>query len=684
MSGEDDERHDDEQQSRDDQIQEHSTQPEAEELREETMEELHDRIDSAEEQADDAEDEAHQAEDEAEEAQDEAEEAEEEAEEAEDEASGGEGGDEGPKNPYYADHVDHAKQKASQAWSRATDMDYQFGTACVLVGLAAIIHVYDTYSLPANVYGHIRYRLLMYMVLAIMSWWSLDRKSGYGLPLYKAIQDYSILVFLSVFFWPIIAVGIGLIGFADQRQLMRYLEIARWLLAWFPLYYLWFRGFDYELHGSRVSKFFKFIVSPVKLVKWSYIVIIFASLFSFALSSPVMEAAEQADDQLPAAPTVDRMTGPRFVYNTVTGGIGNVFTVTKEFITMQMNKTRSFVRDPLGSGYQADVDENHLGVEVDLVRPPNQGSQRIRPGDDASMTATVRLKSEEELVEPVRIRCQLLEDGEVVRKWWEGEVEQRRLPMGGSRAPSISQTCEFKDVQAPDLAEDASKSYTARMQAVFPFVTQAYTEYYFVSTRLSNNPARRDEYRQQLDELNVDSVDAKTTTGPVTLATRNDEVLTPQPIKLNPDQQAPTRFLYGFVLKTGKGDIRSLDKVEMHIPEYLEAEQSDRCRFTTNPGETEGFDLASSMDAEVKRSYKRLFFDEFLYLNQRSDPYGACNIIVGPEDYDDIITSPNLITPITFSVVAKYDYMLSVERDIIVEGATLAGDGGGSGDTIQV
>lgn len=550
---------------------------------------------------------------------------------------------------HEADHQDH-RGSSQVGYDR-------MGRAKLLVLLGMIIHVVDYWYLSLD-YNFLPLRMIMYILFALMSYISLEAGKG-GLSKRRALRHYTVVVAGATFAFPVL---LALLSQVVSETVLQEVRAAQVLVAWFPLYYLLVRGVDSAKQYAGLWDWTKDFINPVKLVKRFYVGLLVFAILNVGLSPTVANAADQADQQLPDAPRLDPWQGVQRIGGVFVGGAQNFYRETTSALVQSLNNTRNFVEDPLGKEYETDVDNNLLGVEVSME--PQGGERRVTryEGEEYNLQVAVQYASQYELNEQATFVCELVNrKGTVVR-----QKTIREETLGGTATNSLFKTCTFGNLS---VGKGSQTAYTARMRAIMPFRTEAATEYYFVSQDFARDPATRAEYRQQVSDKQADSADAITTNGPVKLKTSNDNIRLPILVSDSADKQFP----YGFSLEATQGEIVNVTHVEIDIPEYFEVEEGPTCKY----------DEDGSIDPiqEPREGYKKVILDEYLTINQNNEPYAACNILYNNESFDNVIFSPDIIQPITFNVIADYDFELTAEKELIVEEPVIAQEGGNNNET---
>jgi hypothetical protein len=546
-----------------------------------------------------------------------------------------------------ADHVNH-----SSSGSHKLDMDLFGSSANWMMFLAIALHLADKFFFSTSL-ATTPLRLSLYVLFAFLSYLILESGEN-GLSARQAVIEYTAVTAIAVFLFPVINViitslpGVGLVDFI--REYLAFLKLA--IMPW-PIYYITIRGMNQTIHKDGPAKIGAYLTTPVKWPKVFYAVLTISLVLYVLTTMPLQEQAARLDQNLPATSALRAGTGFTVLTDVVTTGAAGFYNDTRDLIQGNVNQAQEFIRDPLGSGYQAEVEDNRLGVEVS-VEPwyDGQGGTRtVQEGDDFNFQNSIQYSSEQGLPANITVVCELLNQrGDIVRS---KTIQGRTL--GGSNTNSYVETCTFNNMST---INDRQTSYTARMSIVFPFRTQATTEYYFASASLQDTqPAR---YDSQVDTLDADEADAQTTAGPIKLATANDRINMPVTVS----EDTGKLFPYGFNLQSRQGEIVNITWVEMAIPSY----------FTVQEGPTCQIDQDQSLDPlrQPKDGYQKIIFDDYLTLNQNDQPYAACNILYDESSYGDLIFSQDTIQPVTFSVTAEYNYKQSIEQRLTVEPRVLA------------
>lgn len=557
-------------------------------------------------------------------------------------------GQQAPLKHKAADHYDHSKAGSNPSGSSLSlDHDIQPTRIDVMMLLAMGLHLID-YAYMGIDLSQLPLKLVLYAVLGLTSYFVLEGGER-GLGKRQALRHYTALTALSAFFFPLITSAFS--QFVPDTVLQE-VQAARLLLAWYPLYYLAVRGVARHKSYSSVQGWLGGFISPVTLVKRFYIALILFAIINVGLASVVTETASDLDNQLGDTPRLNPSRGFERVYSFFYDGFNKSVTSVSDFITERVNDTARFVQDPLGTGYETQVEDNILGVEVNMEKQNARSVVRRFEGDQYNLQAAIQYSSQYELESPARFICELVNsEGDVVRQY---ELDSQVL--GGSATNSVFKTCSFDDLSTDDRS---TARYTVKMRSVLPFRTQAATEYYFASDDFARDPAQAQQYRSNVQDLDADTADAITTEGPVKLKTSNDLVNLPVVVS----EDANKMFPYGFSLEATQGEIRNITRVEMDIPEYFAVNETPTCQYAEGGANHLGV---------PRPGYKKIVFDEYLYINRNEEPYASCNLVFDSKFYDELIWSEDTIQPVTFSVIADYTYEMEVEQDLVVEERVLA------------
>ena len=305
-----------------------------------------------------------------------------------------------------------------------------------------------------------------------------------------------------------------------------------------------------------------------------------------------------------------------------------------------------------GNSYRSQVERDLYGVETD-IDIPIRGSLTTAEGREYQVPVDITFDSIVQesnlsttciLANKSSSTMQSITEEDIV---YEEVLEKKQV--GGSRSTLFTEFCDIPNDVPPG-------EYTFFAVAEFPFTTQAATTYYFASSDLFT--ANRERYLSEVQRLNAENVKAVHSTGGATVATdsRDQQLVPDRPILL--DKESSQQFRYGFSLIPGKGNIDSIENIEMHIPQGLRV---DGC--TVSEGGTR----------EKRSVYESYQVDpESLLTSSNGVKYTFCSLEYDTsqsnidEIYDFFIPSENRVNDVTMSIYADYTYQLETSIGVTV------------------
>ncbi len=228
---------------------------------------------------------------------------------------------------------------------------------------------------------------------------------------------------------------------------------------------------------------------------------------------------------------------------------------------------------------------------------------------------------------------------------WKGEVDTGNEPIEVNKLITRDILCTFESNESMTQG-----SYTAAMGIEFPFETWAYITNTFVSRQLLEQYLLQD--RDINRELDIPrTTEAVFTNGPVMVG-----VLAPeQPIDVDPEARQPVKQRFGFTLddRWTQGHFEEFIETQVLVPEPFLLEECEPVQPGT-PASADGIRTYSFVRSPE--------YDPRLELRTIT-----CQLVLPDKAAAERVIAFGDKTPVTFVVIAKYNYVIEKEQRIRIE-----------------